>query len=193
VYGTSNTGYAGLFVGNVRVTGTMSKGGGAFKIDHPLEPENKYLQHSFIESPDMMNVYNGNVVLDENGGALIKLPECFEALSRDFRYQLTCIGGFAPVYIAEKISGNRFKIAGGKAGMEVSWQVTGIRQDAYAKTNRIVVEQAKSAGERGYYLHPTAYGLPEEKGIETVRNPRALQTQEVAKKELSNESDKNYN
>ncbi|HMB90044.1 MAG TPA: hypothetical protein VKP65_04300, partial [Rhodothermales bacterium] len=53
--------YAGLFNGDVWVTGTLSKGGGSFKIDHPLDPANKYLAHSFVESPDMMNVYNGNV------------------------------------------------------------------------------------------------------------------------------------
>ncbi|MHC4500493.1 MAG: autotransporter outer membrane beta-barrel domain-containing protein, partial [Planctomycetota bacterium] len=174
--------YAGYFYGNVHVSGTLSKSSGSFKIDHPLDPENKYLQHSFIESPDMMNVYNGNVLLDEKGEACVQLPNYFETLNRDFRYQLTCIGGFAPVYIAEKISGNRFKIAGGKKAMEVSWQVTGVRQDAYAKANRIVVEENKPAEERGYYLHPTAYGLPEEKGIEAVHNARFPETRQVAKK-----------
>ncbi len=173
---------AGLFGGNVVITGTLAKGAGSFKIDHPLEPENKYLQHSFIESPDMMNVYNGNVALDENGEASVELPEYFQALNSDFRYQLTCIGGFAPVYIAEEICENRFKIGGGKKGMKVSWQVTGTRHDAYAEANRIVVEKDKSAEERGYYLHPTAYGLPEEKGIESVRNPRVSETRKVAKK-----------
>jgi len=46
-------GLAGYFSGNVQITGTISKGGGSFKIDHPLDPENKYLYHSFIESPDI--------------------------------------------------------------------------------------------------------------------------------------------
>jgi hypothetical protein len=179
--------------GDVEVWGKLSKGSGSFKIDHPLDPENKYLQHSFVESPDMMNVYNGNVKLDENGQAVVRLPEYFEALNQDFRYQLTCIGGFAPVYIAEKITDNHFKIAGGKTGMEVSWQVTGVRQDPYAVANRIDVEEDKAPEERGYYLHPNAYGLPEEKGIETVRNPHPSQTQEVAKEEPSNESNNNYN
>jgi hypothetical protein len=96
------------------VIGNLSKGGGSFKIDHPLDPANKYLYHSFVESPDMMNVYNGNVVLDANGEAVVVLPDWFEALNRDFRYQLTCIGGFAPVYIAEEIANNQFKIAGGE-------------------------------------------------------------------------------
>ncbi len=163
VYVASANGFAGYFNGDVHVTGTLSKGGGTFKIDHPLDPENKYLSHSFVESPDMMNVYNGNVVLDENGVAWIGLPDYFEALNRDFRYQLTCIGGFAPVYIAQKIEGNRFKIAGGKPGIEISWQVTGIRQDPYAEANPMEVEEEKPAEEQGTYLHPEAYGLPETK------------------------------
>ena len=157
--GTTN--YAGYFNGNVHVTGTLSKAAGSFKIDHPLDPENKYLNHSFVESPDMMNVYNGNIVLDNNGQAVVEMPDWFDALNRDCRYQLTCIGGFAPVYIAQKIQNNTFKIAGGTAGIEVSWQVTGIRQDPYAEANRIQIEVDKPADERGKYLHVQAYGLEE--------------------------------
>ena len=97
VYGDARSaaGYAGYFSGRAHVTGTLSKGGGSFKIDHPLDPENKYLYHSFVESPDMMNVYNGNVTTDAAGLATVELPEWFEALNRDFRYQLTVIGGRA--------------------------------------------------------------------------------------------------
>ena len=42
----------------------LSKSIGTFKIDHPLDPANKYLSHSFVELPDMMNIYNGNVMTD---------------------------------------------------------------------------------------------------------------------------------
>jgi hypothetical protein len=161
--GTST--FAARFEGNVVVTGTLSKGAGSFKIDHPLDPENKYLYHSFVESPDMMNIYNGNAVLDAKGEAVIVLPEWFEALNRDFRYQLTCIGGFARVYVAEEISNNRFRVAGGKRGTKVSWQVTGIRRDAFAQRHPIRVEEEKPENERGYYLHPEAYGEPPTKGI----------------------------
>jgi len=157
---------AGQFFGNVNVTGTLSKGGGSFKIDHPLDPANKYLAHSFVESPDMMNVYNGNAVLDAAGEAVVTLPAYFEMLNRDFRYQLTAIGAPGPnLYIAEKISGNQFRIAGGTPGMEVSWQVTGIRQDAWAEENRIVVEQDKKPEARGFYLHPRLYGQPETRSM----------------------------
>ena len=144
-----NGGYAGQFSGNVKITGnlavsgTVSKGGGSFRIDHPLDPEHKYLYHSFVESPDMMNIYNGVVTLSRRGAAVVKLPDWFDALNRDFRYQLTCIGGFAPVYIASEVSGNQFTIGGGRPGMKVSWQVTGIRKDAFANEHRIPVEENK--------------------------------------------------
>jgi hypothetical protein len=182
VYGYSSTGVgvygsgatAGIFSGNVTVTGTLSKGGGAFKIDHPLDPANKYLYHSFVESPDMKNVYDGIVTLDAKGEATITLPDWFEALNKEFRYQLTCIGDFAQVYVAQKISGSRFKIAGGKAGLEVSWQVTGIRKDAFAEKHRIPLEEVKKAGERGRYMHPEAFGLPTTMGLPANQLPGNL-------------------
>jgi hypothetical protein len=161
----SPNGFAGLFLGKVRVNGFLSKAAGAFKIDHPLDPENKTLSHSFVESPDMMNIYNGIVTLGKDGSAEVTLPDWFEALNREFRYQLTCIGGFAPVYVAKKVNGNRFKIAGGKPGMEVSWQLTGVRKDAYAETHRIQVEEMKPVAERGSYLHPEVFGKSAEKSV----------------------------
>jgi hypothetical protein len=147
-----------LFRGDLNVGGTLSKGGGSFKIDHPLAPTEKYLYHSFVESPDMMNVYNGNVVLDATGEAWVEMPEWFEALNRDFRYQLTSIGGPGPnLHVADAIADNRFRIAGGTPGLKVSWQVTGIRQDPYAEANRIPVEVDKPEAERGTLLHPSAW------------------------------------
>jgi hypothetical protein len=171
--------YAGLFEGpvvfenNVDVNGYLYKSGGGFKIDHPLDPANKYLYHSFVESPDMKNLYDGVVVLDSNGEAVIQLPEWFEAVNRDFRYQLTAIGAPGPnLYIAQQVSGNQFKIAGGGAGMKVSWQVTGVRQDAYANAHRIPVEEAKAASERGLYRHPEVFGQPPEKQIGQQSTPK---------------------
>lgn len=106
----------------------------------------------------MMNVYNGNATLDAQGEAWVTLPDWFEALNRDFRYQLTPLGAPAPnLYVASEISGNRFKVGGGAAHGRVSWQVTGIRQDAWAEANRIEVERDKPAEEQGLYLHPAAF------------------------------------
>lgn len=147
--------------GDVQVTGTLSKGGGSFKIDHPLDPANKYLYHSFVESPDMMNVYNGNITTGTNGEATVALPDYFEALNKDFRYQLTVMGEFAQAIVYRKIEDNRFVIKTDKPNIEVSWQVTGIRKDKFAEQNRIPNEVEKKGEEKGKYLYPSAYGLPE--------------------------------
>jgi hypothetical protein len=153
----------GFYAGNLTVNGTVSKGGGSFKIDDPIDPANKTLSHSFVESPDMMNIYNGNVVTDRHGRATVELPTYFEALNGYFRYQLTVIGRFAQAIVVEKIHDNRFEIETSKPGVEVSWQVTGIRHDAWANANRIPVEEVKSPGEQGHYLHPDLFGTGAEK------------------------------
>lgn len=169
---TSASSFAGIFVGNVSVSGTLSKSAGSFKIDHPLDPANKYLQHSFVESPDMKNIYDGLATLDENGEAIVVLPNWFSYLNRDVRYLLTPIGAPAPnLHIAEKIKGNRFKIAGGQPGTEVSWQVTGIRQDAYANDNRIQIEVEKPEDERGTFLYPKGFAQPAEKALDRKSHP----------------------
>jgi hypothetical protein len=156
-------GWAGFRDGKVEVVGPLIKSGGGFKIDHPLEPARKYLSHSFVESPEMKNVYDGVVSLDANGECYVELPEWFEALNCDFRYQLTSIGEPAPnLHIAREISNNRFNIAGGKSGMKVSWQVTGIRQDSWAQAHPLIVEEEKPTDAEGYYRHPELYGLPPE-------------------------------
>ena len=168
IYGdnTNPSGYAGYFNGNVRVQGTLTKAAGAFEIDDPVDPANKILDHSFVESPDMMNIYNGNVTLDAKGEAVVQMPDYFQALNQDFRYQLTAIGAPGPnLYIAEEIANNQFKIAGGQPGSKVSWQVTGIRHDPYAEQNRIPNEIAKPADQQGLYLHPELYGQPDSKRL----------------------------
>jgi hypothetical protein len=220
VYGTSHTGI-GIFArsdsgraaflrGSVSIVGRLYKTAGSFKIDHPLDPANKYLYHSFVESPDMKNIYDGVVMLDDKGEAEIELPDWFGALNKDFRYQLTAIGAPGPnLYIAEEISdtittttnygssssgssnnnnnnSSRFKIAGGTSGMRVSWQVTGIRKDAWANANPIEVEEDKPAKERGYYLHPDLYGQPEESGISNLLFPEEKQELLVNKKKKTN-------
>ena len=158
--------YAAYLQGNVYISGNLAKSTGSFQIDHPIDPANKYLYHSFVESPDMMNIYNGVATLDARGSVWVALPEYFEALNQDFRYQLTAIGKPGPnLYIAKKIEGNRFKISGGKPNAEVSWQVTGVRHDAYADAHRIQVEVEKPPQEQGRYLHPELFGAPAEQAI----------------------------
>jgi hypothetical protein len=152
--------------GGLSVRGAFSATGGkSFKIDHPLDPANKYLVHTSVESPDMMNMYNGTVTTDKRGFAEVVLPDYFEALNRDFRYQLTAIGQFAQAIVAKKIVNNRFVIRTNKPGVEVSWQVTGIRHDVYANAYRTPTEQSKPLSERGRYLQPELFGAPPEQVI----------------------------
>ena len=163
MYGIARSaGWAGYFEGNVKITGRTELSGIFSKIDHPLDPDNKYLYHSIVESADMKNLYDGVVALDDKGEAEVELPDWFGALNRDFHYQLTAIGAPGPnLYIEEEISedntkqtkSSRFKIAGGASGMKVSWQVTGIRKDAWANAHRLQLEEDKPDKERGRF-HP---------------------------------------
>ncbi|MBI4468525.1 MAG: hypothetical protein HY650_04290 [Acidobacteria bacterium] len=142
-----------------------------FHIDHPLYPASKYLNHASVESSEIKNLYDGLAVLDGNGEAVVTLPEWFEALNKEFRYQLTAVGAAGPnLYVAEEVANNRFRIAGGTPGMKVLWQVTGNRQDAYAKANPMEVEENKSDAERGHYLNPELFGQPKEKNILRLYN-----------------------
>jgi|HubBroStandDraft_1064217.scaffolds.fasta_scaffold08131_4 hypothetical protein len=143
------------------VTSSLTKPSGSFKIDHPLDPANKYLYHSFVESPDMKNIYDGNITTDSQGLATVTMPDWFEALNRDFRYQLTVIGQFAQAIVAQEIENNQFQIRTSLPNVKVSWQVTGIRQDAFANAHRIQTEVEKAPADRGHYLHPELFGAPE--------------------------------
>jgi hypothetical protein len=168
---------AGFFDGGIDVfNGTKH-----FRIDHPLDPQNKYLVHTCVESSEMKNVYDGVTRLDKDGAVWVELPEWFEALNGDFRYQLTAVGGAAPnLHLAEEISENRFKIAGGEEGMKVCWQVTGSRRDPWAAANPFEVELEKHEGERGRYLNPSLYGAPEEQRVTIVPMAEALDEEQQA-------------
>jgi hypothetical protein len=178
----SNNGWAGFFTGDVwmqshvTVDGTLYVTGSKnFKIDHPLDPENKYLLHAAIESSEVLNVYSGNITLGQDGKAVVTLPDWFEALNRDFRYQLTAIGGPAQgLYIAEEVKGNQFRIAGGVPRMKVSWQVTAVRSDAVMRQRPFKAEEDKAAGERGTYLTPEAFGQPEERSMAWGKYPELM-------------------
>jgi hypothetical protein len=145
--------------GDLNVIGNISKGGGTFKIDHPLDPTNKYLYHSFIESPDMLNIYNGNITTDATGVAVVTLPTYFSALNKDYKYQLSALKSFSDVMILQEIKGNSFKIKSELPNTEISWQVTGVRQDAYANKNRVIPEVEKEPSKKGTLLHPEAYRM----------------------------------
>ncbi|MEI6863797.1 MAG: hypothetical protein WCK46_00280 [Candidatus Adlerbacteria bacterium] len=135
------------FAGNLAITGALSKGSGTFVIDDPVDPANKLLYHSFVESPDVKNIYDGIATLDDKGEVIVQLPEYFDALNKDFRYQFFPLDHADPnVYLkvgADKTK-NQFTIAGGTPGARVSWQVTGIRHDPYILAHPIVPEVEKT-------------------------------------------------
>lgn len=166
VYGVfgqaASNGWAVFASGDMGASGTKS-----FVIDHPFDPENKFLRHYCAEGPEPLNVYNGNAVLDSKGEAWVQLPDYFEEINKDFRYQLTAIG--APgrdLYIAQEVKDNRFLIAGGKPGMKVSWEVKGVRNDRWVRANGAPVEANKPDELRGKYLHPELYNQPKERAID---------------------------
>ncbi|MCG3128050.1 MAG: hypothetical protein CHACPFDD_02924 [Phycisphaerae bacterium] len=173
VYGavssTHTSGYAGYFSGRVRVNGDLTATGvKPFTIDHPLDPEDKLLRHFSMESPEVLNVYSGNVLTDGDGLATVTLPDYFEAINRDFRYQLTVIGQFAQAIVAEEISGNSFAIRTNKPGVKVSWQVSALRNDPYMRANPQPAEIEKEPHERGKYLQPELYGQPPSRGVDSL-------------------------
>lgn len=162
VYGKSldASGYGVYSDGNFAASGTKS-----FVIDHPSDPENKMLKHFCMESPEVLNLYRGNIVLDQNGEAIVSLPEYFESINTNFSYNLTPIGAAVNLFIKEKINNGQFKIAGGNPNMEVSWTVYAERNDVYLQKNPNAKAIEVEKRQKGQYIHPELYGQPEEKSM----------------------------
>jgi hypothetical protein len=167
------SGLAGQFLGNVDITGNILAPAFVQRIDHPLNPTGEYLNQAYIAAPEQLSVYSGNVTTDADGIAVVTLPSYVEALNTDFRYQLTPIGQFAQAIIAAEIQDGSFTIRTDQPFVKVSWQVTGVRQDAYAKYSPLVVEQAKPPAIQGLYQNPQAYGQPYTSGVATIYNNAA--------------------
>ena len=146
--------------GDFTVVGTKM-----FTMDHPLDPENKLLMHAAAESNEVINFYSGNVTTDASGKATVKLPDYFEAINKDFRYQLTVLGTFAQAIISKEVSNNQFEIATSTPNVKVSWEVKGVRNDARMKQHPFVAEQEKTAEQKGKYWDAASYKQPASKGI----------------------------
>lgn len=164
VWGETNSGGFGVYSnGELGSSGFKS-----FMIDHPLDPENKYLKHFCIESPEVLNLYRGVITLDANGNATIEMPNYFEAININYSYNLTAIGSSAPgLFVKEEISNGKFTVSGGNPNMKVSWTVYAQRNDEYAKQYQSAsqVEVEKRDGNKGKYLMPELYNQPREKSI----------------------------
>lgn len=165
VAGATNSAANGFGVfafGRSGASGTKS-----FRIDHPLDPANKYLLHYSSESPEVTNFYSGTVTLDASGGATVTLPEYFGLINKDPRYSLTAIGSPMPMlHVAEEIGtsegegaiGRTFVVAGGTPGGKVSWRVEAVRSDAWVRAYGAPVEVEKTGADRGAYQNPELIG-----------------------------------
>lgn len=150
------TGWAAYIDGDLMATGVVNGSAKAFHIDHPADPQNKTLTHISVESDSYKNIYDGTTTVSANGEAVVQLPTWFDALNKDFRYQLTAIGAPGQLYVKREISGREFVI-GGPAGLKVSWQVTGVRKDAFALQHPLVVEKSKPQHLKGKYLSASSF------------------------------------
>ena len=143
-------------VGNVTISGSLSKGSGSFKIDHPIKPDTHHLVHSFIEGPQADNIYRGKVVLVD-GKATVNLDEAgritegtFIALNGNVQCFTTNEDGWTSV--RGKIEGNLLTIEAQQVDCTdtVSWLVIGERHDQHMieanwtdNQGRIITEPAK--------------------------------------------------
>lgn len=162
VYGYADAGvatrYGGFFDNDLGSSGTKT-----FLIDHPDDPANKMLKHFSMESPEVLNVYRGNVTLGPNGEASVTLPSYFNSINnQNYSYHLTAIGNPAQVYVKQEIFNNQFVVAGGTPGMKVSWVVYSERNDPYLQQNpdERLVEIQKTGSMAGKYISPQLYGQP---------------------------------
>jgi hypothetical protein len=152
--------------GKVWVNGDFTVvGAKAFTMDYPLDPTNKTLMHAAAESNEVINFYSGNVTTDASGKVTVSLPEYFEAINKDFRYQLTVVGTFAQAIISKEVSNNKFEIATSLPNVKVSWEVKGVRNDAHMRKFPFVAVEEKSAAQKGRYVDPAAYNQPESKRV----------------------------
>ncbi|MCC7436023.1 MAG: hypothetical protein IT363_15170 [Methanoregulaceae archaeon] len=161
--------YAGWFNGTIYAQ-TATAGIKSFVIDHPLDPENKVLEHSSVESDERMNIYRGVVKTDARGYATLSVPQWFSALNTDIQYQLTVIdtsdsADFVAAKVVQKLASGSFRIRTSAGGVEVNWQVTGRRHDPTSLRSPMRIERDKLPHERGKYLVPQAYGYGDERAM----------------------------
>jgi len=169
VYGHSYsnaTNWSGYFTGDVYVGGTVYMPAKITRLDHPADPENQNLQLAGIDSPEMLVTISGNATTDGTGQAEVAVPAYFTAIAADYRYQLTVIGQFAQAIVSRELLGDRFQIKTDQPNVKVSWAITGVRTDNFAKANPLIPELAKPTEQRGRYLHPQAFGLPFERSVD---------------------------
>ncbi len=170
VYGASANGYAAFWDGPVGQNGPVMMASGAVRVDHPEDPEERYLELPLAAAGERTVVLDGMITLDAAGAAEVRLPAWFARITERHRYQLTAVGAPAPaLHVARELEGDRFTVAGGVPGQKVSWQITGARRDPWAAAHPATAEPHKPAAERGTLLHPELYGRPAEAALTAPR------------------------
>jgi len=165
---------ASQLIGDVDVNGTLTANSKNFSIDHPGDPENRYLVHTSVEAAERLNIYGGTVTLEADGTARVTLPDWAEQANTGFRYQLTGIGAAGSVYVAAEVADGGFTIAGGEPGQRVCWQLTGVRDDPWARAHPLIVEPEKPDAEKGHYQYPAAYGQGLRGSVHWPRNAEQI-------------------
>jgi hypothetical protein len=184
---SGSTGWGLYAFGRSGASGTKS-----FRIDHPADPQNKYLLHYSAEGPDPLNVYTGKVTLNEQGEATVDLPAYFAAINKDPRYTLTAVGAAMPLlHVSDEIDEGlltdgaaaapgqpvphvSFRIAGGAPNAKVSWRIEALRNDRWIRQYGAPVEADKPDSERGTYQHPELFNQPQNRATRPAAHQTAL-------------------
>jgi hypothetical protein len=149
--------------GNGVFSGSISKGSGSFKIDHPLpsKTDTHHLVHSFVEAPQADNIYRGSVDL-VGGSATVNIDTAAGMTDGTFVLLNTNIQCFTSnesgwTAIKGSVSGNTLTITAqdNDCTDTISWMVVGERHDQHMKDTewtdsdgKVIVEPEKvSEGE----------------------------------------------
>jgi len=145
--------------GNLSITGSLSKGSGSFKIDHPLSEKTNthHLVHSFVEAPQANNIYRGKIDLI-NGTATVNIDTIagmtegtFVSLNREIQCFTSNETGWTAV--KGSVSGNTLTITAqdNTCTDSISWLVIGERKDQHMydtewtdENGKVIVEPLKN-------------------------------------------------
>ena len=126
---------------NVSIGGSISKGSGSFKIDHPLtsKKDTHHLVHSFIEGPQADLIYRGTATLS-SGSATVNIDTVSGMTSGTFvalNTNVQCFTNNESGWTAVKgsVSGNTLTITAqdNSCTDTISWMVIGERHDPHMK------------------------------------------------------------
>jgi hypothetical protein len=153
----TRTAGAGSTVHNVIIDGSLSKGSGSFKIDHPLDSkkDTHHLIHSFIEGPQADNIYRGKVTLVD-GSATVNI-DSVSGMSEGTYVLLNtntqCFTSNESGWTAVKgsVAGNILTIEAQESCSDtISWMVVGERHDQHMldtewtdENGKVIVEPLK--------------------------------------------------